>query len=36
VIKFRAVTPALSQIAGALSGGILYLTQTAVGEELYF
>ena len=36
VIKFRAVTPALTQIAGAVSGGILYLTQTAIGEELYF
>jgi TadE-like protein len=36
VIKFRAVTPALTQIAGAASGGILYLTQSAIGEELYF
>jgi len=36
VIKFRAVTPALSQIAGAASGGIIYLTQSAMGEELYF
>ena len=36
VIKFRAVTPALSQIAGAASGGVLYLTQSAIGDELYF
>jgi TadE-like protein len=36
VIKFTAVTPALSQIAGAASGGIIYLKQTAIGEELYF
>src|SRR5581483_5131650 len=34
VIKFPSVTPALGQIAG--SGGILYLTQSSVGEELYF
>ena len=36
VIKFTAVTPALSQIAGAASGGVIYLKQEAVGEELYF
>jgi len=36
VIKFHAVTPALAQIAGAASGGIIYLTQSAMGEELYF
>jgi len=36
VIKFRSVTPALAQIAGVLSGGVLYLTQSAIGEELYF
>jgi TadE-like protein len=36
VIKFRAVTPALSQIAGAASGGTIYLQQSAIGEELYF
>lgn len=36
VIKFRAVTPALTQIVGAASGGLLYLTQRAMGEELYF
>jgi hypothetical protein len=30
------VTPALSQIAGAASGGVIYLKQTAIGEELYF
>ncbi len=36
VIKFTAVTPALSQIAGAASGGVIYLKQTAFGEELYF
>ncbi len=34
VIKFPSVTPALAQIAG--SGGVLYLTQSAIGEELYF
>jgi hypothetical protein len=33
VIKFPAVTPALSTL---VSGGVLYLTQTAVGNELYF
>jgi hypothetical protein len=36
VIKFRAVTPALAQIAGAASGGTIYLQQSALGEELYF
>ena len=36
VIKFTAVTPALSQVAGAASGGVIYLKQTAIGEELYF
>lgn len=36
VIKFTAVTPALAQIAGAASGGVIYLKQTAIGEELYF
>jgi len=33
VIKFPAVTPALSRL---VSGGTLYLTQSAVGDELYF
>lgn len=33
VIKFPAVTPALSAI---VSGGILYLRQSAAGNELYF
>lgn len=33
VIKFPAVTPALSQL---IVGGALYLTQTATGVELYF
>jgi hypothetical protein len=36
VIKFTAVTPALSQIAGAPSGGVIFLKQNSVGEELYF
>ncbi len=36
VIKFRAVTPALAQIVGAATGGILYINQSAIGEELYF
>jgi len=36
VIKFRAVTPALSQIAGAASAGTIYLQQSAIGDELYF
>jgi hypothetical protein len=33
VIKFPAVTPALNAI---VAGGILYLTQTSYGNELYF
>lgn len=33
VIKFPAVTPALATL---VNGGVLYLTQTAVGNELYF
>lgn len=33
VIKFSAVTPALSVI---VPSGLLYLTQSAYGEELYF
>lgn len=36
VIKFRSVTPALAQIAGAASGGTIYIQQSAVGDELYF
>jgi hypothetical protein len=36
VIKFTAVTPALSQIAGAGSGGVIYLKQNSIGSELYF
>jgi hypothetical protein len=36
VIKFKAVTPALAQIAGAASGGVIYIQQSAIGEELYF
>jgi hypothetical protein len=36
VIKFTSVTPALAQIAGSASGGVIYLVQTATGEELYF
>jgi hypothetical protein len=36
VIKFTAVTPALAQIAGAASHGVIYLNQSAIGEELYF
>jgi hypothetical protein len=36
VIKFKSVTPALAQIAGAASGGVIYLQQSALGEELYF
>ncbi|HEY5034590.1 MAG TPA: hypothetical protein VIJ30_05665 [Candidatus Dormibacteraeota bacterium] len=36
VVKFKAVTPALAQIAGAASQGVIYLVQTATGEELYF
>jgi len=35
-IKFKSVTPALAQIAGGASGGIIYIIQTATGEELYF
>jgi Flp pilus assembly protein TadG len=33
VIKFPAVTPALGTL---VAGGTLYLTQSAVGDELYF
>ena len=33
VIKFPAVTPALSSF---VNGGTLYLTQTSLGNELYF
>ena len=33
VIKFPAVTPALSLL---IPGGTLYLTQTVIGEELYY
>jgi hypothetical protein len=36
VVKFTAVTPALAQVAGAASQGIIYLVQSATGEELYF
>jgi len=36
VIKFTAVTPALAQIAGAASQGVIYLVQTSTGDELYF
>jgi TadE-like protein len=36
VIKFQSVTPALAQIAGAASGGTIYLQQSAIGVELYF
>jgi hypothetical protein len=36
VVKFTAVTPALAQIAGAASQGVIYLVQTSTGEELYF
>ena len=36
VIKFTAVTPALAQIAGAASQGVIYLIQTTTAEELYF
>jgi hypothetical protein len=35
VIKFKAVTPALSLIAGGGTGTIL-IVQSALGEELYF
>ena len=33
VIRFQAVTPALAQF---VPGGILFLKQTAIGDELYF
>jgi len=33
VVKFPAVTPALGAL---VNGGTLYLTQTAMGDELYF
>jgi hypothetical protein len=36
VIKFTSVTPALAQIAGAASHGVIYIVQSATGEELYF
>jgi len=36
VVKFKSVTPALAQIAGAASQGVIYLVQKATGEELYF
>lgn len=36
VIKFKSVTPALAQIAGAASGGTIYIRQAEIGEELYF
>lgn len=36
VVKFTAVTPALAQIAGAASRGVILIVQTAYGEELYF
>jgi TadE-like protein len=36
VIKFTSVTPALAQIAGAASKGVIYIQQSAIGEELYF
>lgn len=35
-IKFKSVTPALAQIAGSSSGGIIYIIQSALGDELYF
>ena len=35
VIKFTAVTPALAQIAGG-GAGVIYLTQTETGDEIYF
>jgi hypothetical protein len=35
-IKFTAVTPALAQVAGSASGGVIYLRQFNLGEELYF
>jgi len=36
VIKFTSVTPALAQIAGAASGGTIYIQQTTIGDELYY
>jgi TadE-like protein len=36
VIKFTAVTPALSQVIGVASGGVIYLKQSVLGVELYF
>jgi hypothetical protein len=33
VVKFAAVTPVASQV---ISGGVLFLTQTSLGNELYF
>ncbi|HKV87091.1 MAG TPA: TadE/TadG family type IV pilus assembly protein [Candidatus Dormibacteraeota bacterium] len=36
VIKFSTVTPALAQIAGAASQGVIMIVQSATGEELYF
>jgi TadE-like protein len=36
VIKFTSVTPALAQIAGAASKGVIYIQQSTIGEELYF
>jgi Flp pilus assembly protein TadG len=33
VVKFSAVTPVAAQI---INGGVLYLTQTSMGNELYF
>lgn len=36
VIKFTSVTPALSQIAGSPTGGVIYIKENAIGEELYF
>lgn len=36
VIKFKSVTPALAQVVGAASGGVIYIQQSAIGEELYF
>jgi TadE-like protein len=35
-IKFHAATPALAQLVGAGSGGVIYLVQSEVGDELYF
>jgi hypothetical protein len=36
VVKFTAVTPALAQIAGAASQGVIYIVQSSIGAELYF